>query len=426
MARDPVGEGGRDMTMQVVDRRAFVRSPRDGVWVVGGSYYTRRDGVELMSIHVYSSRSDMMDTEYIRFSADNGRSWSDPVTRPARTQTPRGVLQRHARGGYLDPRTDRFIRLRNQALLPTDSVGEYMTNNTIHYAVSTDGARTDLFDEPLIQAGPEFGEDHPLPGVYRGRNCFMIGDFTCVPITLPDGAILLPCQISPLGPDGSYVNKGGGFTYTDAAVIRGAWRPDGHILWRLAGTATADPERTTRGLIEPTIAELADGRILIVMRGSNDRRPELPGSRWFSISPDQGEHWPPAEPWRYTDGEAFYSPSSCSQLVPHSGGRLFWLGNLCARNPRGNLPRHPFVIAEVDRSCGLVIRSSVTVVDDRRPEEPELVTLSNFSAREDRETGRIVAHVLRHASPTAAEKADPALPARRFQGDCMLYEIAVQ
>ena len=37
----------------------------------------------------------------------------------------------------------------------------------------------------------------------------------------------------------------------------------------------ANPARATRGMDEPTLAQLADGRILVVMRGSNDKLPEL-------------------------------------------------------------------------------------------------------------------------------------------------------
>ena len=409
------------MKPRVVSVGVFVPSPRPGTMVVGGSYYTRPTGTDLMSVHVYSSQSDMMDVEYYRLSADNGRSWAAAAEVTARRQTPKGVLRRHARYGYLDARTGRYLRMRNEAVLPTDAVMEYMTHNTMHYEVSADGGRSFLCDEPVVQSGAGFDEDHPLPGVRRGKNCYMIGDFACSAATAGDGTILVPCQIAPTGPDGAYLNKGSGFTYTDAALIKGTWRPDGRLDWRLAGRLEGDPARSTRGLIEPTVAELDPGRLLMVMRGSNDKRPELPGYRWHTVSRDGGESWPAAEPWRFTDGEPFNSPSSCSQLLAHSTGGLFWLGNLCAENPKGNLPRFPFVIAEVERSSGLVVRDSLATVDDRRPDDPEFTTLSNFSAREDRETGHVVLHLARSSRPTEAEAA----AGKRFQGDCLRVEIAV-
>ena len=44
-------------------------------------------------------------------------------------------------------------------------------------------------------------------------------------------------------------------------------------------------------MIEGTLATLADGRLIVVMRGANDRKGELPGYRWISYSSDGGWHW---------------------------------------------------------------------------------------------------------------------------------------
>ena len=403
-----------DVKPRVISSSVFVASPADGVSVMGGSYYTRATGVDLMSVHTLSSRSDILSHEYYRFSGDNGRTWSEPTMIPAGRATPDGMLRRHQRGGYLDPATGRFIRLRNEAVLPHDEVNEFMSFNTVHYSVSVDGGRTDLLDEPIVQAGG-FNPGHPLPGVWRGRNCFMLGDSTCQPITLPDGTLLLPVQISPTGPDGQYENRGGGFTFTDCAVIRGRWRADGRIDWERSDLVAGDPARSSRGLIEPTLARLTDGRILMVMRGSNDRRPDLPGFRWFSLSADGGRTWSTAEPWTYASGERFFSPSSCSQLLHHHSGRLFWIGNLCPENPEGNAPRHPIVIGEVSTQTGLLIRETVAVIDDRRPDDGPFLTLSNFYARDDREDGRIKLHLLRCSIGGS----------RGYQGDCLLYDIEV-
>lgn len=403
------------MKSVVVSTSVFVPSPAEGTAVMGGSYYTRSTGLDLMSVHTLSSRSDILSHEYTRFSEDNGRTWSEPTLIPASRETPEGTLQRHNRGGYLDPATGRFIKLRNEAVLPNNEVLEFMRFNTVHYAVSVDGGRTDLFDEPLVQTGEGYDADRPLPNVRRGHNCFMMGDSTCQPITLPDGSLLQPVQISPVGPDGNYCPRGTGFTDTDCAVIRGIWRDDLHIDWELAGMVIADPERTSRGLIEPTLARLTDGRILMVMRGSNDQRSDLQGYRWHALSGDNGATWSAAEPWTYESGARFHSPSSCSQLLAHSSGRLYWIGNICDQNPEGNLPRHPIVIGEVSMESGRLIEESVTVIDGRKPDDGDFLTLSNFYAREDRESGNLKLHMLRWSTGGA----------RGYQGDCMLYEIAV-
>ena len=150
----------------------------------------------------------------------------------------------------------------------------------------------------------------------------------------------------------------------------------------------------------------------MVVRGSNDRKPELPGYRWRAISRDGGRTWTKPEPWTYHDGSPFYSPSACSQLLRHSNGRLYWLGNISPQNPRGNRPRYPFIIGEVDNDSGLLRRDTIRVIDDRRPEEPEILMLSNFYAREDRKSGGIALHMTRLAAL-----------ADGWEGDALLYTI---
>jgi hypothetical protein len=141
-------------------------------------------------------------------------------------------------------------------------------------------------------------------------------------------------------------------------VLHGRWKGD-ILQWQMSDLVRGDPSRSTRGMDEPTIEHLEGGRLLMVLRGSNDRHPDLPSYRWFSLSLDGGYRWSPPQPWSYEDGQTFFSPSACSQLVRHSSGRLFWFGNITPDNPRGNRPRYPFVIGEVNRQNGLLMRSTV-------------------------------------------------------------------
>jgi hypothetical protein len=222
----------------------------------------------------------------------------------------------------------------------------------------------------------------------------MMGDLGQRSLTRSDGVLLIPVQSTPAGPDGVYINPGAGYTYTDCMLLLGRWEGN-RLRWTCSDRIVGDPARTTRGLIEPTIAELADGSILMIMRGSNDVLPDLPAHKWMSLSHDGGQTWMAPEPWTYDNGVAFHSPSACSQLIPHSDGRLLWMGNLNELNSRGNRPRYPLVIGEVDRSSGRLLRDSVTVIDDRRDGESDQLTLSNFYAREDRETGDLLLHMPR-------------------------------
>jgi hypothetical protein len=171
-------------------------------------------------------------------------------------------------------------------------------------------------------------------------------------------------------------------------------------------------------MIEPTVAELDDHRLLMVMRGSNDKNPQAFGGKWASFSDDAGRTWTAPRLWTYVDGAPFHSPSACSQLVAHSSGRLFWLGNITPTNPAGNRPRYPFVIGEVDRRSGLLRKETVAIIDDRGPGDGELLSLSNFFAREDRETHELVLHMSRQGAKSTSKKAD-------FTADAFLYRIGV-
>jgi BNR repeat protein len=409
------------MPADVIDCQTFMASPRQGVAVHAATYYTTLEGGNVISIHGYESRSDTCDVAYVRHSEDGGRTWTQPVEWATEFPDPKGTRRRHARGGYVDTNTGRYLTVSTEGVLPTDDPIEGMRQWTVHYSVSEDGGQTDLMSDQIIHDGPGYDAVHHLPGVTVGTNCVMMGDLGQRPLTRADGVILVPVQSTPVGPDGQYWNPTGGMTYTDCIVLMGRWRPDGRLAWTASERICGDPARSTRGMVEPTIAELADGSILMVMRGSNDANPALPGHKWFCSSRDRGQTWSQPEPWAYTDGRAFHSPSSCSQLIPHSDGRLFWMGNLCTENPRGNSPRYPIVLAEVDRDSGLVVRDTVTAIDDRQPGESPHLTLSNFYVREDRPTGHLLLHLTRLFAHDFRE-ADTI----DWTADAMQYRIAVQ
>jgi len=396
-----------------VSREVFLAAPGKGTAVMAFAYYTRKSGLDMMSIEQRWSRSDTIDVSYYRYSTDNGRTWSDPEERATGEKRPDGMLRRHLRGGYVDPRTGRFLEFWNEGLLPSDDPLEGMRRWNIFYTVSEKGDRDNGAAQQIVHQGNEFDATHPLPGVYTGKNCVMLGDSTCRPITMKDGSILVPVQITPLGPDGRYHNPGGGYTYTEAAVLHGRWQ--GRVLmWRMSDRVKGDPQLSTRGMVEPSIAALDNGRLLMVMRGSNDQKFDLPSHRWVSYSTDGGWKWSTPEPWTYDNGKAFFSPSSCSQLLRHSGGKLFWIGNINQNNPRGNRPRYPLYLGQVDSRSGVLVRESLIVVDDRQTGEDEILTLSNFYAREDRETRQIVIHMTRmFAFPDG------------WVGDAQIYRVSV-
>jgi hypothetical protein len=400
-------------TTRGVRRETFLTSPAKGVAVMAYAFYSRHRGGDMISIEQRWSRSDTIDVAYFRRSRDYGETWSAPLEVRTGERRPEGMLRQHPRFGFVDRHARRYVEFWIEGVLPTDDPLEGLRNWNIYYRVSRDGGRSFGPRYQVVHAGAEFDARHPLPGVWTGKNAAMLGDMTCVPLGTPDSHILLPIEITPLGPDGKLYNPTGGYTYTDAAVLDGHWRGD-RLEWEMSEVIKGDPARSTRGMVEPTIAFLDDGRLLMVLRGSNDRRPEIPSWRWIAFSSDGGRRWTAPEPWTYDKGESFFSPSACSQLLPHSSGRLFWLGNITGENPRGNRPRFPFVIGEVDRRTGRLLRSSVRTIDTLEAGEDPVLSLSNFYAREDRRTREIAVHMTRlFARPG------------EWAGDAYLYRIDI-
>jgi hypothetical protein len=335
-----------------------------------------------------------------RVSTNNGRAWNtEPMPPDFVSGLPHGY-RRTPVASALDPLTGRLITIFNAMDTPglDPSINEppvAQQTYYLRYRVSADSGKSWRFDEPIVQAG-NFTAQHPFEGIWVGKNALYLGDRGCVPIVTWAGRVLLPTQTTPLGPDGKLWNPVGARTYTDVLVLIGTWTNGDRLSWRASQRVVADPKRTVRGLFEPTLAEFPDGRILMVMRGSNggkaDPQCELPSYKWFAISPDGGETWSAPGPWTFADGQPFFSPSSMSALFRHSSGRYFWAGNLSALNCRGNLPRWPLVVGEVDPRSLKLVHSSVLAVDTQRPEDKTRgrLDLSHLTLLEDRENKQII------------------------------------
>ena len=408
---------------RLVGKSIFAPTTGSGVRINGYAYYARAKGRERISHISQQTQSDKADIAWQRRSSDNGRTWSEAVSLATHSQSPLGTIRRGRYPGFVDPERDILLVMILQGILPTDNPLEGMKHWTLHYSLSDDGGLTETHQAQVIQQGEEYSADHPLPGVWTGKNGAMIGDVTCRPIRNESGQILVPIQITPIGPDGEYENPGGGYTYHDAAVLIGTWNSSNQLDWQLSERVRADPSLSTRGMIEPTLAQFTNGQILMVMRGSNDVKPHLPGRRWISVSTDGGAHWTAPKPWTYDDGTPFYSPSSCSQLLVHSNGRIYWIGNISSTNPRGNHPRYPLILAEVDLESMQLKRATLCTIDDRGPEDAERMQISNFFAEEDRETGEIRIY----AAPLFRQPPKPAATGRKpgldWTADLWLYRV---
>lgn len=335
-----------------------------------------------------------------RFSEDNGRTWNSYTYQPDFYASIPYGYRRNRVTSVRDPFTGRIVTIVNSLDTPglDPKVNEpklALSTYYLRYTVSNDAGKTWLFDDPIVQSG-NFRAKNPFEGIIIGKNSIYLGDLGDIPIVTKKGKILVPAHATLAGPDGELLNPGGGHTYTDVIVLIGTWNDGNKLSWKASQRVEGDPKRSTRGLIEPTLTELEDGRILMVMRGSNggslDPNDQLPSHKWYAISNDGGETWSKPEPWSFEDGKPFFSPSSMSSLFRHSSGRTFWVGNMTPVNCQNNLPRWPLVIAEVNRDNLKLIRSSLLTVDTQQPDDltKGRLDISHITLIEDRETKEII------------------------------------
>lgn len=381
--------------------------PNEGIIAVYESYYTELNSTKMLNRIGWHSEIDLGGASLeARHSMDNGLTWGSFD----------GQLGSSGASIWIDPVEKicvSFSHLMNS---------EYVQTGV---RLSDDGAFTVYYQDYLISKGlDEFGNpytaEHPFPGVYYDKNAAYLGASGCQrPIRLSNGNVLFPVHIRALDSNGNYYLPGDEHYWYNSAVLIGEWVTNGlgkRILeFELSDLVIGDSDLTVWGLFEPTIMQMSDGKILMVMRGNNYNT-TLPGRKWFSISEDNGRTWSTPAEWKYSDMTSFYSPSSCSLLFKHSNGKVYWIGNISEVNPYGPwgmMPRYPLVVGEVDQNTKRLIKSSVIAIDTRQPDESEYFELSNFSAIEDAVTKDIVVFCQRRF------KTSPNY------GDAYEYRIAV-
>ncbi len=298
---------------------------------------------------------------------------------------------------YREPGTSQVLHLAYTTPHEDDTL-EGCKTYKMWYSISTDGGKT--YDElrPLIQKGEGYDRQHPIRVVRIPKNSYVAS--IPPPSRASNGEIMVPFQFWPLDDNGElFLPKGASWTFLDSGVLIGRWTKAGEdIEWDLGQTVHLDPNHSTRGAFEPAIVELKKpGRFLMILRGSNQDRPDQPGYKWMCVSEDYCRTWSKPMPLSYSSGERFFSPSACSDIRRNSkDGKLYWIGNICPENSNGNEPRYPLVIGEVDEERLGIIKETVRVIDSRDPnKDSPNVQLSNFSVAEDPTSGAFIVQLSR-------------------------------
>lgn len=358
------------------------RSPRPGAAALVAVRYVG-PRLERMETHAVEFRDDVHNERFTRLSRDNGRSWGESQTVPSTDVYYEGKELCEAEGASVfDPDSGLLVG----TWLRQIKVGN-LYNNFTYYRLSDNLGRTWSTPEQLrYESGPDFNPKDPHERGFLQPNQAYFGNN----ILRHSNGTLIHCVAHANAP-GDPRNDQRPWRMGSLCFI-GRWVPQTRqYQWEAGQRVEVSPEVSARGLMEPEVAELRDGRVLIVWRGSthgwDGTVAKTPGRKFHSVSTDGGRTLSAPAEWAYDDGTSFYSPSSIHRMIRHSRtGKLYWIGNISATPPAGNEPRYPLVIAEVDESKAALRKNTVTAVDDRRPDQPPKIQLSNFSLLENRET----------------------------------------
>jgi len=378
-----------------VSKKIWIEPPEEGVSVGGRALYCEPTGLRMVREYYLSGVSDKITAAYRQYSQDNGKTWSKPERAGRDVRYEGDTLIEFLTGVpfVLDGDRGVYMRFSREIVMPHGEVLEGCKHRRIFYEMSRDGGKTFGELKQLIERGAEFDATHHMKGVFEGKNSATMSSY----LILSPGELLVAVYIFPVGEKGELYNPFGGYTFSDVAFIRGKVTEDASdIKWETTQVIRIDPALSIRGLDEPTMARLRDGRILCICRGTNGIRGEsTPGGSWVTVSEDDGRTWGAVRRIGFNDGAVLFVPSSISHLIRHSNGKLYWIANIVPSPPSGNSPRYPLVIAQIDEDTISVIRETMTVIDTKHEGESDALQLSNFGVYEDRETHEIVVTLAR-------------------------------
>ena len=363
--------------MQLLSRDIFLTQGGGPRGLMPGSVtYLSPTANHLLFRYAWESDSDAYDDWSEMISRDNGRTWSDPVVRHQGHDVEGGRIYVSENVSWLDPATGKVL------------------------TVFDSGFREGSEGMEKVRWSLQFLEYDPATDLYTPLECTDFGlphgimlSF-CNPLLLSTDRLLLPAATAATDEQGRIVQHPQVWDkcYTSLVII-GERRADGRFGFRLGEQVALPLEVTSRGLVEPAVAELADGRLAMIMRGDNSGHRARPGHKWLCFSEDGGETWGEVGPLRFSDHTLLESGSNGSVLVRSAcSGKLYWIGNPCVGEERahGNFPRAPLVIYEVQEDPFALRGETALVIDDCRPTDAPGVQLSNFRVYQDRATGDIV------------------------------------
>lgn len=360
----------------------------------------------------FMQSSDWTLMELKRTSQDNGESWTPwkPVQRETQSSgkyTMSGGVSQSGTGP-LDPASGMLIKPVFQRIFegdPTVALSKLWRGERLFWdhgfvQLSQDNGRT--WGEAIqlkYEDGPDFDPSDWEKSGWLKRNEMYIGNA----IVTSQGNVVVSATVPVPYSDPEdeeypsvFPNNYREGCVAGAMCFVGQWDSNsGRYQWKKSNGVFLPRRMSSRGLVELNICELRNGNLLMIMRGSDT--PVSPGRKWYSLSRDGGVTWSPVTDMRYDTGDQCYSSASIHQAFRSSkNGKLYWVGNISQEPPKGNYPRYPLVIVEIDEEGPSFIKDSLTVIDTRDPQvDTDKVQMSNFALLENRESHEVEIYLTR-------------------------------
>jgi hypothetical protein len=317
-----------------------------------------------------------------RISYDDGQTWT-PFTPlpPFVTQLDKVAVVDWKFCGIYDPSSERLVSLSIHHVRDMRQGPPRMIYNHSLVRTSDDGGQTFGSAQLLkYEDGDDLATGNVLNPTFLENNTAYPGQSI---LRHSNGSLLIPVTNTKIPSD-----------VEDDIVGRVRWPAKGTIgslcfvgrwnqeqekyIWNSGKPVWLSRKIAFNGLLEADVAELEDGRVLMVWRVTKTK--DQPGHKWFSVSSDGGMTFSQPQILRYSDGSTFFSPSSFHRLFrSRKTQKLYWIGNIVPQSPtHPGHPRYPLVIAEVDERVHALKKETVTQIDTRQPGEGERLQLSNF------------------------------------------------
>ena len=406
------------MPIARIEREVYARHSEENGGAAVRMRYTGK-GLRREETLSYERYSDWQVGHRVRTSDDNGRTWSDRVLLHDEFPSQGGFSKEEGPFAWChDPVSDRSVQIvfrriligkGNEAIEKFWNTNEQTFFDHNFWQVSNDDGRTwGRMHMLRYEEGPDFNADDWGDGAFLRTNQ-IYGGYAVIPTR--EGTIVYPAAGAPL----EITDRGAKETVEAVLCFIGKWnRAEDTYDWEVSDPIHVPHRVSGRGLEEPAIAELADGRLLLVMRGSNvvfprnwEGKVENGGHKWMSISEDGGRTWSAVTDLRYETGEQFYSPGAYAWLLRHSRtGKLYCLLNISPTPTLGNGPRYPLYIAEVEESIPALRKGTLTVIERPEPTDTPEIQFSNFSVLENRQSGEIELYMTRYGERADWRMAD--------------------